>query len=58
MWRDICLANRDAILRALDGYLSDLEAVRGMVEASDGPALEAKFAAARAARAKWLVKKS
>jgi prephenate dehydrogenase len=54
MWRDICLANRDAILRALDGYLSDLEALRGMVEASDGPALEAKFAAARAARAKWL----
>ena len=54
MWRDICLANRAAILNALDGYLSDLEAVRGMIEASDGPALEAKFAAARAARAKWL----
>jgi prephenate dehydrogenase len=54
MWRDICIANRDAILAALDGYLSDLEAVRGMVEASDGAALEAKFALARAARAKWL----
>ncbi len=57
MWRDICVANRDAILDALDGYLSDLEAVRGMVEASDEPALEAKFAFARAARAKWLLKK-
>ena len=33
MWRDICIANRDPILAALDGYLSDLEAVRGMVEA-------------------------
>jgi prephenate dehydrogenase len=54
MWRDICIANRDAILAALDGYLSDLEAVRGMVEASDGPALAAKFAAARGARAKWI----
>ncbi len=54
MWRDICLANRDAILAALDGYLSDLEAVRGMVEASDGPALDGKFAAARNARARWL----
>jgi prephenate dehydrogenase len=54
MWRDICLANRDAILSALDGYLSDLEAVRGMVEASDGAALAEKFAAARNARAKWL----
>jgi prephenate dehydrogenase len=57
MWRDICLANRDAILSALDGYLSDLEAVRGMVEASDGAALEQKFAASRNARAKWLLKK-
>jgi prephenate dehydrogenase len=54
MWRDICIANRDAILAALDGYLSDLEAVRGMVEASDGPALAARFDAARSARAKWI----
>lgn len=54
MWRDICVANRDVLLDALDSYLSDLEAVRGMVEASDGAAMEAKFALARAARAKWL----
>ena len=54
MWRDICVANRDALLNALDSYLSDLEEVRGMLEASDAAALEAKFATARAARAKWL----
>jgi prephenate dehydrogenase len=54
MWRDICIANRDPILAALDGYLSDLEAVRGMVEASDGPGLAAKFTTARNARAKWI----
>lgn len=54
MWRDICIANRAAILLALDGYLSDLEAVRGMLDAGNAPALEAKFAIARAARAKWL----
>ena len=54
MWRDICIANRDSVLAALDGYLSDLEAVRGMVEASDGAGLAAKFAGARNARAKWL----
>jgi prephenate dehydrogenase len=54
MWRDICIANRDPLLAALDGYLSDLEAVRGMVEASDGPGLGVKFAAARNARAKWI----
>jgi prephenate dehydrogenase len=54
MWRDICIANRDPVLAALDGYLADLEAVRGMVEASDGNALAATFAAARNARAKWI----
>ena len=54
MWRDICIANRAPILAALDGYLSDLEAVRGMVEASDGPGLGVKFATARNARAKWI----
>ena len=54
MWRDICIANRDPLLAALDGYLSDLEAVRGMVEASDGTGLGVKFAVARNARAKWI----
>jgi prephenate dehydrogenase len=57
MWRDICLANREALLAALEGYLEELELLRGMVEASDGQGLEARFAAARAARAKWLAKK-
>ena len=54
MWRDICLANRDALLAALDGCLGELELQRGMIEASDGQGLEARFAAARKARAKWL----
>ncbi len=57
MWRDVCLANRDALLAALDDYLEELERLRGMIDASDGPGLEARFASARAARAKWLVKK-
>jgi len=57
MWRDICLANREALLAALDDYLEELELLRGMIEASDGQGLDARFAAARAARAKWLVKK-
>jgi prephenate dehydrogenase len=58
MWRDVCLANRDALLAALDGYLEELELLRGMIEASDGQGLETRFAAARAARAKWLIRKS
>ena len=57
MWRDVCLANRDALLAALEGYLEELELLRGMIEASDGQGLEERFAAARAARAKWLMLK-
>ncbi|MBI1990162.1 MAG: prephenate dehydrogenase/arogenate dehydrogenase family protein [Betaproteobacteria bacterium] len=58
MWRDVCLANRDALLAALEGYLEELELLRGMIEAGDGQGLEDRFAAARAARAKWLGKRS
>jgi prephenate dehydrogenase len=54
MWRDVCLANRDALLAALDDYLGELERLRGMLEASDGQGLEQRFAAARDARARWL----
>lgn len=54
MWRDICMANRDALLAALDDYLDELERLRGLLEASDAGALESCFATARAARAKWL----
>ena len=54
MWRDICVANRDALLAAVDDYLGELERLRGMIEANDAPGLATRFAAARAARAKWL----
>jgi len=54
MWRDVCLANRDALLAALDDYLGELERVRGMLEASDAQGLEQCFTAARDARARWL----
>lgn len=56
MWRDICQSNRDALLQALDDYLAEFERLRGMVAANDGAGLEASFAAARAARARWLVR--
>ena len=46
-----------ALLAAPDDYLDELELLRGMIEASDGQGLEARFAAARATRAKWLVRK-
>ena len=54
MWRDICLANRDALLCALDDYMGELKRLRGMIGSRDGEALATLFAAARSARAKWL----
>ncbi len=54
MWRDIALANRDALLGELDIYIGKLEAIRGMIEARDGQALEDIFARARQARANWI----
>jgi prephenate dehydrogenase len=54
MWRDICLANRDALLRELDRYAGGLAEVRGMLERGDARALESLFARAREARERWL----
>jgi prephenate dehydrogenase len=54
MWRDISLANRTALLTEIDEYLTRLQAVRTMIDASDGAALDAVFANARNARQAWL----
>jgi len=50
MWRDICLANREALLGELDAYQTRLTLLRASLDAGDGAALEASFARARAAR--------
>ena len=39
IWPDICVANREAILDALDAYRASLDGVRAMVERGDGEAL-------------------
>jgi prephenate dehydrogenase len=54
MWRDIALANRDALLAEIDAYGEALDGVRALVAAGDGPALERLFAEAREARDAWL----
>jgi prephenate dehydrogenase len=54
MWRDICVANRDRLLDELERYLAKLQALRPLLEAGDGAALEKLFAEARAARNRWL----
>jgi prephenate dehydrogenase len=54
MWRDITLANRDALLNELDALGEKLKSVRTLVAAKDGAALEQVFARARQARTNWL----
>ena len=57
MWRDICIANRTALLPLIDGYISELETARAALAAGDDVALETMFRAAQRARARWLVKR-
>ena len=54
MWRDIALANREALLAELDAYLSALEAVGDAGADSDADALLQIFSRARAARERWM----
>ena len=54
MWRDICVANRDALVAELDRYVDTLRALRVPLAAGDGTALEAVFDEARNARNRWL----
>jgi len=54
MWRDISLANRNALLTEIDEYAARLADVRAMIEHSDAAALDAVFSNARNARRAWL----
>jgi prephenate dehydrogenase len=54
MWRDICLANRKALLAELHRYEGELERVRRILERGDAKALDALFSGAREARDRWL----
>lgn len=53
VWRDICLANREAILAELDAYQAQLTKLQQMVDHSDRASLEAMFTNARHARSAW-----
>lgn len=56
MWRDISLANRDALLGEIDRYLHEVTALRNMLEQRDAAGLEQLFDFARNARSAWLAK--
>lgn len=54
MWRDICVANRTALLAELDAYMAELMQTRVLLAEADSAGLEAMFASARARRDAWL----
>jgi prephenate dehydrogenase len=54
MWRDITLANRDAMLTELDSYLDQLHKLRALLAAGDGAGLETVYANAQRARHAWI----
>jgi prephenate dehydrogenase len=53
MWRDVCIANRAALLTEIDAYTKVLARFREAIAASDGAALEAAFERSRTARSVW-----
>ncbi len=53
MWRDICLANKTAILKELDNYANLTKLLRDMIAKEDGDSLLKAFTRASAERQKW-----
>jgi prephenate dehydrogenase len=54
MWRDICVANREALGAELERYIEKLESLRAPLASGDGAALEKVFDESRNARNRWL----
>lgn len=57
MWRDICLANREALLKELNIYIAELNRIGSALSAGDAAQLEKTFRDARELRAAWSEKK-
>ena len=56
MWRDICLANGDAILQMIDRFSGDLQQLADAVRQHDGETLQTVFASAKQARDRYVDK--
>ncbi len=54
MWRDICIANRHALIAELDAYMAELLKARVLLAGADGAGLQAMFDNARDTRNAWL----
>ncbi|THB69940.1 MAG: prephenate dehydrogenase/arogenate dehydrogenase family protein [Gammaproteobacteria bacterium] len=53
MWRDICVNNRDALLKVMRNYIEDMELLYSLIEQSDGEALSELFEGAKGIRDKF-----
>jgi prephenate dehydrogenase len=53
LWRDVCLANRTALVAELDAYVEVLARLRAAIVSGDGATLESVFARSRDARNAW-----
>lgn len=56
MWHDICLTNRDAIVKVLSDYQKSLNAVLAAIEGQDGKWLMETFSRAKRARDKYVTR--
>jgi prephenate dehydrogenase len=54
MWRDICLANREALATQIAAFQAELAAMQTQLVRGDAQALEQLFDTARTARERWL----
>ena len=50
LWRGICLANKEALLRAINLFEEQLSELKSNLETADGDALETMFHSAKTAR--------
>ncbi len=54
MWRDISLANKDALVAEMDAFIAKLAGIRDLLVSGDSQALEGLFTRAREARLNWI----
>jgi prephenate dehydrogenase len=53
MWRDISLANREALLNEIDAYQKELLLLKMLIDTQDEQGLQALFERASRARQQW-----
>ncbi len=54
MWRDICVANREALVSELRHYQKEIERLTTLIEGGQADRLQAVFAGAQETRSRWL----